>query len=88
MKYLSMVAAITLALSSTPAAAQTAGAPAGNPNQPPAPGPVAGHPLEGGAVPAAAIAVGAVALAGAMAVILLGTSDSNNQTNTPANPAN
>lgn len=84
MKILSMVAAIALSLSSTLAAAQQAGNPTGpSAGQPPRPGPVAGHPLEAGAVPAAAIAVGGLVLLGGLAVVLLGTSDSNNNTNRP-----
>jgi hypothetical protein len=76
MKYLCMIAAVSLGLSPALAAAQS------NNNNKPKPGPLAGRALEeGGAIPGAATAVLGLLVIGGVIVALSGSSDSNTRTN-------
>ena len=76
MKYLSILAVASLALTPAFAAAQS-----DNGNKPPEPGPLAGKPLQGGGVPGAAVAVLGLLVLGGAIVGISGSSDANNQTN-------
>lgn len=75
MKYLSILAVASLALSPAFAAAQST-----NSNKP-TPGPLAGRALGGTAVPGAGVAVLGLLLVGGMIVAMSGSSDANNNTN-------
>lgn len=78
MKYLSILAVASLALSPALAAAESHG----NANKP-KPGPLAGRALSGGAgaFPGAATAVLGLLVIGGVIVALSGSSDANNNTN-------
>jgi len=79
MKFLSVVAVASLALSPSLAAAQsTTGS---NENKRPEPGPLAGRALSGSEVPAGAIIIGGLVLIGGAVIGLMGSSDANNNTN-------
>lgn len=85
MKFLSMVAAASLALTPAMAAEQPK---AGSDDKRPEPGPLAGRALEGSEVPAGAIIIGGLVLIGGAVIGLIGSSDSNNNTNGANVPAN
>lgn len=79
MRILAMAAAISLALTPALATAQSA---TGTTNaKRPEPGPLAGRPLKGSEVPAGAIIIGGLVLIGGAVIGLMGSSDSNNNTN-------
>ena len=89
MKFLSILAAASLALapaiasagSSNAGANDTAGADsAGNAGRPIS-GPLAGRVLDDSKVPAGAIVLGGLVLIGGAVVALIGSNDSNNNTN-------
>lgn len=87
-----LAAILTAALALAPigAPAQQAGgtAAAGNDDQRrPAAGPLAGRALDGTAIPPEQLAVGALVLLGGAVIVLLGSSDANNNTNGVTTPA-
>lgn len=81
MKILSVAVAAALAL--TPALA--AAASDTNPGNKPAAGPLAGRAMSGSEIPAAAIIAGGLVIVGGLVIGILGSSDSNNNTNGPLN---
>jgi hypothetical protein len=85
MKFLSMVAAVSLALSPALAAAQSTSGSSSDTR--PEPGPLAGRALSGSEVPAGAIVIGGLVLIGGAVIALAGSSDANNNTNGANVPA-
>jgi len=86
MKFLSVVAAVSLALSPALAAAQSTSST--KDDKRPEPGPLAGRALSGSEVPAGAIIIGGLVLIGGVVIGLMGSSDANNNTNGANVPAN
>ncbi len=78
MKFLSILAAASLALTPVIASADSHGATGVSP---PEPGGVAGRALDDSAVPAGAIVLGGLVILGGAVIAIIGGNDSNNRTN-------
>jgi len=81
MRILSVAAAMALALVPALAPAQSSTGQAAQPAAKPAAGPLAGRPISQSEVPPAVIVTGGLVLVGALLVGVLGSTDSNNNTN-------
>ncbi len=79
MKFLSILAAASLALA--PVIASAGSHDDKTDNGPPTPGPLAGHALEGSALPVGAILIGGLVIVGGAIIAIIGGNDSNNNTN-------
>ena len=79
MKVLSILAAASLALA--PVIASAGSHDDKTDNGPPIPGPLAGHALEGSALPVGAILIGGLVIVGGAIIAIIGGNDSNNNTN-------
>lgn len=77
MRHAAFLAAVWLAIAPAvaPAASETPAA------QKPVPGPTAGRALNNSTIPAAPVVIGGLVLVGALLVVALGSTDSNNNTN-------
>jgi hypothetical protein len=79
MKFLSILAAASLALA--PAIASAESHTDSTDNGSPIPGPLAGHALEDSKVPYGAIVLGGLVIIGGVVIAVIGGNDSNNNTN-------
>jgi hypothetical protein len=88
MRFLTILAAASLALSPAIAAAQTgtAGTSGNSDQKKPAPGPLAGRALDRSEIPTGAIIVGGLVLLGGIIIGIIAGSDSNNNTNHAGTP--
>ena len=81
MKFLSILAAVSLALAPAIASADSHSTDNGSPT----PGPLAGHVIAKSAIPVGAIVVGGLVILGGVVIGVLASNGSNNSTNKSSN---